>query len=158
MINKTDDFSKININKLSDEKLTHKFGSVKKLIPAKLLGGAFGIILLGILSGFLLFSLQKKTLNNNLQTGSSPQTKVVGSKDQKTFKDSAEGTLEAGGVNGEGTHRLIRPGGESQTVYLTSSVLNMDDFVGKKVRVWGETFAAKKAGWLMDVGKVEVLE
>ena len=68
-----------------------------------------------------------------------------------------EGNLESGGINGEGTHKLIRPGGDSQTVYLTSSVLDLNQFVGKKVKVWGQTFSAKKAGWLMDVGRVEVL-
>jgi hypothetical protein len=30
--------------------------------------------------------------------------------------------------------------------------------VGKKVRVYGQTFAGQKAGWLMDVGYIEVLE
>lgn len=83
--------------------------------------------------------------------------KVVGSQDKKTFKDNTEGVLEKGGMNGEGTHHLIREGGPSQTAYLTSSVVDLDDFIGKKVRVWGETFGAEKAGWLMDVGRVEVL-
>jgi len=83
--------------------------------------------------------------------------KMTGSTDTKTFKDQAEGVLEKGGIDGEGTHKLVRPGGESQTVYLTSSVVNLDDFVGKKVRIWGETFATQKAGWFMDVGRVELL-
>jgi hypothetical protein len=34
----------------------------------------------------------------------------------------------------------------------------LNEFVGKKVRVWGETHAGKKAGWLMDVGRVEALD
>jgi len=75
-----------------------------------------------------------------------------------TFSDTAEGVLEKGGINGEGSHKLIRPGGDSQTVYLTSSVVDLDELVGHKVAVWGETFAAQKAGWLMDVGRVKVLE
>lgn len=82
----------------------------------------------------------------------------VGVADEKTFKDSAEGQLEKGGADGEGSHHLVRPGGESQNVYLTSSIIDLDQFVGRKVKVWGETFAAQKAGWLMDVGKLEVLE
>ena len=61
-------------------------------------------------------------------------------------------------VNGEGTHKLIRDGGPSQTVYLISSVIDMSEFVGKKVQVWGETIDAQKAGWLMDVGRVKILE
>lgn len=75
-----------------------------------------------------------------------------------TFSDSAEGIVEKGGLNGEGSHKLIRPGGTTQTVYLTSSVVDLDQLVGHKVEIWGETFSAQKAGWLMDVGRVKVLE
>jgi len=82
---------------------------------------------------------------------------TVGIADEKNFKDSAEGTLEKGGIDGEGSHRLVRPGGDSQNVYLTSSVVDLDKFTGKKVKVWGQTFSAQKAGWLMDVGKLKVL-
>jgi len=53
---------------------------------------------------------------------------------------------------------LIRPGGDSQNVYLTSTVIDLESFVGKKVEVWGETIGAREAGWLMDVGKVKVTE
>jgi len=37
-------------------------------------------------------------------------------------------------------------------------VIDLEKFVGRKVKVWGQTFAAQKAGWLMDVGKLKVLE
>jgi len=96
----------------------------------------------------------------SLESGKEVKIKVgqtYGRADE-VFKDTAVGVLEKNGVAGEGTHRLIREGGESQTAYLTSSVLDLDLFVGHKVQVWGETFAAQKAGWLMDVGKVKVLE
>lgn len=83
---------------------------------------------------------------------------VVGSADETVFKDNATGTLDRGGIDGEGSHQLVREGGASQTVYLTSSVVDLEQFVGRKVQVWGETFAAQKAGWLMDVGRVKVLE
>ncbi len=85
--------------------------------------------------------------------------KVYGS-DQEVFKDMATGVIERNKDEKvkEGTHRLLREGGESQTVYLTSSALDLDMFVGKKVNVWGETFSSTKVGWLMDVGKVKVLE
>jgi len=82
---------------------------------------------------------------------------VYGIEDEGAFKDFAEGKLEKGGIDGEGSHKLIRPGGDDQTVYLTSSVINLDQFNGKKVKVWGETFSAQKAGWLMDVGRLELL-
>ena len=86
------------------------------------------------------------TVNSNTAVGST----------NKTFKDVAEGTLQKGGIDGEGTHKLIRPGGDSQTVYLTSSVVDLSQYEGKKVKVFGETQKALKEGWLMDVGKVEV--
>jgi hypothetical protein len=83
---------------------------------------------------------------------------VFGIKDDQTFKDSAEGYLEAGGVDGEGSHSLLREGGVSQTVYLTSSITDLDKLVGMQVKVWGETFKGQKAGWLMDVGRVQVID
>jgi hypothetical protein len=113
------------------------------------------LIILGIGTGFILSG---KGFSGNKSSKSSTQintAKIVGSTDTKTFKDSAVGTVEQGGIDGEGTHKLIRDGGPSQTVYLTSSVVDLDQFIGKKVTVWGQTMAAQKAGWLMDVGKVE---
>ena len=76
------------------------------------------------------------------------------------FKDTAEGKLEVNDNSGvtEGSHKLIRPGGLSQTAYLTSSVVDLNQFVGKCIQIWGETFTAQKAGWLMDVGRVKLLD
>lgn len=82
---------------------------------------------------------------------------VFGVKDSATFADSASGYLEKGGVNGEGSHRLLREGGTSQTVALTSSVTDLDQFVGMEVKIWGETNKAQEAGWFMDVGRLEVV-
>ena len=76
--------------------------------------------------------------------------------DDKAFKDTAEGVLRVGGIDDEGQFHLERPGGDSQNVYLTSSSVDLAKFVGRKIKVWGATQSAKKAGWLMDVGKVEV--
>jgi len=84
--------------------------------------------------------------------------KLYGTVDEKKFPDTSEGIVEKGGVDGEGTHHLIRPGGASQTVYMTSSVVDLDLFNGHKVIVQGETFSAQKAAWFMDVGNVKVLE
>lgn len=84
--------------------------------------------------------------------------KEVGINDTETFKDTAEGTLVEGGIDGEGTHHLDRDLGESKYVYLTSTAINLDNFIGKKIQVWGQTIAGKKAGWLMDVGRVKVLD
>lgn len=82
---------------------------------------------------------------------------VFGSNETDSFKDTAQGYLQAGGMNGEGSHSLLRTGGKSQTVYLTSSVTDLDQFVGMEVKVWGETFGGQSAGWLMDVGRIEVI-
>lgn len=82
---------------------------------------------------------------------------VFGSQNTDAFKDSAQGYLTKGGLDGEGSHKILRPGGETQTVYLTSSVTDLDQFDGMEVKIWGETFKAQKAGWLMDVGRVEVV-
>ncbi len=117
--------------------------------------GAGIIIIAGIISGYFLSQSNSKVSTSGEMVESE---KVVGSKDTKAFPDLAEGDLEEGGIDGEGTHKLIRPGGESQTVYLTSSVVDLDEFIGKKVKVRGQTLSAKNAGWLMDVGLVEIME
>jgi hypothetical protein len=70
---------------------------------------------------------------------------------------SATGYVEAGGVKGEGSHKLLREGGETQTVALTSSVVDLDKLVGFEVKLYCETHKAEKAGWFMDVGRVEVI-
>lgn len=90
-------------------------------------------------------------------TGSVKAGDVFGSQNKDTFKDNAKGYLEKGTLDGEGSHRLLRPGGPSQTVYMTSSVTDLDKFEGMEVEVWGKTFSSQKAGWLMDVGRVEVV-
>lgn len=87
-----------------------------------------------------------------------PKGTIVGSSDTSTFKDSTEGVLEEGGIDGEGEFHLVRPGGESQNVYLTSSIVDLSAFLKRKIKIWGETHKAQKAGWLMDVGRVQVLE
>ena len=120
------------------------------------------LVLAGTATGWLL-SGNKTKLGSPLggsivAPGAKSGTEEAGLADESTFKDSAEGLLEEGGVNGEGTHHLVREGGISQTVYLTSTVIDLESFVGKKVIVWGQTITAKKAGWLMDVGKIRVTE
>lgn len=76
----------------------------------------------------------------------------------KTFTDTATGVLVAGGINGVGTHTLQRDGGKSQYAALTSSTVDLDLFVGKKVEIKGETNSSKKAGWFLDVGIIKILE
>ncbi|MBI4089666.1 MAG: hypothetical protein HY424_03070 [Candidatus Levybacteria bacterium] len=117
-----------------------------------------------VLGGITGYALSRKGASGNTLTSgsvnSSEITKgtIVGSDDTKTFKDTAIGKLEKGGINGEGQFHLTRTGGESQNVYLTSSSVDLSKFVGRKIKVWGETQKAQYAGWLMDVGRVEVTE
>ncbi|MCL5090871.1 MAG: hypothetical protein M1514_02560 [Patescibacteria group bacterium] len=120
-------------------------------------------IVSGIVSGYFLAKRNQKSSAASATVGTVSKDKIVkgsefGVKDVSTFKDTATGSLEAGGLEGEGTHKIIREGGPSQTVYVISSVLDLDQFVGKKVQVWGETMKAQKAGWLMDVGRIKILE
>lgn len=116
----------------------------------------------GVMTGYVLSdrgSSDGNTLTSGtIDSSSISKGTVVGSDDTKLFKDTASGVLENGGINGEGQFHLVRPGGESQSVYLTSSSVDLSKFVGKKIKVWGQTQKAQYAGWLMDVGRVEVLE
>lgn len=127
-----------------------------------------GIIVAGIVSGWGVSRIIGKGGRSGISVGlKSPESvaqtgvkvgDVVGVPDEKTFRDNAEGVLVTGGAEGEGSHHLLRSGGPNQNVYLTSSVVDLSLFEGHKVKVWGETFAAQKAGWLMDVGRVEVID
>ncbi|HEX6977611.1 MAG TPA: hypothetical protein VF185_04660 [Patescibacteria group bacterium] len=114
-----------------------------------------GIVTGGLLSGKLL--AKGGTAKGPTATVKS-STNEAGVKETDNFKDTAEGMLRDGGIKGEGTYHLERPGGETKTVYLTSTVVDLSPFVGKKVQIWGQTYAGKHAPWLMDVGKVKVLE
>lgn len=127
---------------------------------------ALVIILAGVGTGYAMAQLVPKggsassssatvtpTTGEDLEVG-----KTYGMENGDKFPDTVEGILVMGGIEGEGSHHLIRPGGKSQIVYLTSSVIDLDTFVGTKVAIKGETFQAQKAGWLLDVGQVKVLE
>ena len=117
----------------------------------------FTLIAVAVIIGAVLsfsFSRFNKKITNNSNTKTTAQS--AGVVDKKTFKDSVEGILREGGIDGEGNFHLERPGGVSQNVYLTSTTVDLSNYIGKKVKVWGQTFQAEKAGWLMDVGSVEM--
>lgn len=119
------------------------------------------MLILGIGTGYIASSVsgsvKKGPLSISGFSGSLPGSgKSFGVSDTKAFPDTTEGTLRAGGIDGEGEFHLERPGGDSQNVYMTSSAIDLSQFIGKKVKVWGQTQTAQKAGWLMDVGKLEV--
>ncbi len=115
--------------------------------------------LLGIGTGYVFAGGASKPISGDNVTSKSQVQKgqKYGAGNTAAFKDSAEGVLKKGGLDGEGEYHLERPGGVSQNVYVTSSTVDLSLFVGKKIKVRGQTFEAQKAGWLMDVGQVEVL-
>lgn len=141
--------------------LVKKIDLTKNKLSLKVVVIALGIVVAGIASGFGLNLTTSGSIGVKSTTeageGGVKVGDVVGVT-ESTFKDSAVGVLVRGGVEGEGSHHLLREGGPDQTAYLTSSVVDLSLFEGHKVEVWGETFDAQKAGWLMDVGRVKVLE
>lgn len=151
-------------NQPQDTRQTIPFRSVpKRNILSKFLPVLIVVIVVaaGILSG-LVFSSRAKSAkqiaSSTLQNDQNLTPEVQKSFNQ-TFKDQAEGIIQKNDQfdkYAQGTHKLIRPGGESQTAFLTSSVLDLDQYDGKKVKVFGETFGSSQVGWLMDVGKVDI--
>lgn len=125
-------------------------------------------VILGVGTGFTLAQSTPQSTPKSQSASSTSEESIstekhleqVQQKDAAAFRDKAEGVIEKNDVSdGEnfasGTHKLIR-GDESQTAYLTSSVLDLNEFVDKKVTIYGETFSSSQVGWLMDVGRVEV--
>ena len=116
------------------------------------------LLAVGLGGGGAYYLLNKSTGGMmNTTKGTAVQTSTsAGVVDKTTFKDSAVGVLREGGIEGEGNFHLERTGGASQTAYLTSSTVDLSKYIGKKVKVWGQTLQAQKAGWFMDVGLVEI--
>lgn len=113
------------------------------------------VVLVGVGTGYALSGVSAEvgspTPTSNVAENPEGGTKV----DESIFSDSAQGVLHEGGIEGEGTHYLDTGLGEEKYVYLLSTVLDLDSFIGKKVEVQGQTLAAENAGWLMDVGKIK---
>ena len=118
------------------------------------------MIALGIGVGYGASFFSAQTGTNIIPAALNPNApvkgKMYGNGDISVFKDTAEGILKNGGIDGDGQYHLVRPGGASQYVYLTSSVVDLSQFINQKIKVWGQTQKAQHAGWLMDVGRVEV--
>lgn len=129
--------------------------SVQNILPVLVI---FIVVALGIATGLVASSRNKSAAQSAVGQEQNLKPEIKESFN-KTFKDEAEGNIEKNDQldkYAQGTHKLVRPGGEDQTAFLTSSVLDLDQYVGKKVKVFGETFGSSQVGWLMDVGKVEV--
>lgn len=133
--------------------ITRKF--FKDANPKKLLLGTLIVsLVLGVLTGYLIAN--KNIASPLAGTPKTPQ------QDTRTFRDFAEGTLKVRPAPTdpseyvEGTHLLYRDG--TPPVALTSSVVDLSQYEGKKVKVYGETQKAIEEGWLMDVGRVEEMQ
>lgn len=117
---------------------------------------AVSIILLG--SGLGLLVSRKKSLK--IEGASTEQLvktdKQAGIKNCKG--DQATGTLEKTSGKEQGTHKLIREGGPSQTIYMVSSVIDLEEYVGKKMDICGDTQKLQGVSWFMDVTQVKIVE
>jgi hypothetical protein len=146
------------------EELMHSMKtSGKSLFSVQLVVLLLVVAILGLGTGYLLAGAKNTSKIagkiTNIAGGSSVEKgKSYGDGDESVFKDIADGKMTEGGIEGEGQYHLVRPGGDSQNVYLTSSTVDLSLFIGREVKVWGQTQKAQRAGWLMDVGKVQVLE
>lgn len=118
------------------------------------------LILLGAGTGYAIYAKQSagtvRLAGRDVQVVKTSNEEGV--KDASTYKDTTTGLLKEndGKLVKEGSHILVR-GDVSQNAYLTSSVIDLSKYVGKKVQVWGETYKGQQAGWLMDVGRIKVL-
>lgn len=153
-------------NEQKQDEIMHDFSGSKSTpaLSMKAIGIVIIVLLLGVGTGYVLSSGpvashlpgSSGTITSLGGSSSVQKGKTYGNGNLSTFKDTAEGTMQVGGIDGEGAFHLVRPGGSSQNVYLTSSLLDLSQFINHKVKVWGQTQKAQKAGWLMDVGRVEV--
>lgn len=137
-----------------DSKITKPF--LSSTDPVRLILGVVLIsVVLGVITGYVLTNKGLRQASSNLALGS-PKT---AQQDTGTFRDFAEGVVRKKpepsdpSEYSEGTHLLERQG--AVPVALTSSVVDLSKYEGKKVKVFGETQKAFKEGWLMDVGKIE---
>ena len=131
---------------------------VRNSLPIMIVGGVL-VILVGLGVGWIFAG---KKINSSNTSNSVKSSSVKVSSDEAGVTDTSKldgpvtGVLKTGGIKGEGTFHLERPGGVSQNVYLTSTIVDMNPFVDKKVQIWGQTQAAHYAGWFMDVSKIKV--
>lgn len=143
-------------------KVMKEFSNSKsKKYNLKMLTLSLVVVVAGVLTGWLLSGRTLATQNSTTEPKVGNVTNTpneAGISDTSEFPDEAEGTLVEGGIEGEGTHHLDRDLGPEKYVYLTSTVIDLQSFAGKKVHVWGQTVSGKHAGWLMDVGKLQVVK
>lgn len=138
------------------EKITKPFAAGSNLGKILIIAVILSIVL-GVGTGYSLSSKSATSGKATVVVDDKPAKSAQ--QDNRTFRDFAEGVIKPIPASKnpseyvEGTHILEREGGYPVT--LTSSVVDLSKYEGKKVKVYGETQKALKASWLMDVGKVE---
>ncbi len=122
-----------------------------------------GVLVVAIIAGgFTGYVLAAADNQGTVTPFTNTEKPKSATQDTRTFRDFAEGQItkkpapKKATEYTEGTHLLVRDG--QVPVALTSSVVDLSQFEGKKVKVFGETQKAVKEGWLMDVGKVEEIK
>lgn len=115
-------------------------------------------LLTGIGTGYILSSNSSKGENAAVPIIGTNEKPKTAQQDNRTFRDFAQGKVakkevRKGDNYSEGTHVLVRD--NAVPVTLTSSVVDLSQYEGKKIKVYGETQKAIEEGWLMDVGRIE---
>lgn len=118
------------------------------------------VVVAGIITGWMFAGSPSGSTGNAPAgiTGVKTTNGEAGLEDTSGLDTEVSGVLEEGGIQGEGTHHLVRDGGPSQYVYLTSAILDLQSYVGREVTIWGQTISGKSAGWLVEVGKIKTLD
>lgn len=148
----------VQVKSVSDEKITKSLLSQDNPLRVVLIVAGLAVIL-GSITGYVLANKGGGGLTSAGLPGQEAKNPQA---DTQTFRDFAEGTIKLRPEPKdpeeyvEGTHLLEREG--AVPVALTSSVVDLSLYEGKKVKVFGETQKALKEGWLMDVGKVEEIK
>lgn len=152
------------INQNPRKSVVRTFPGFENKQNVTIVGLTLFVVLAGIVTGWMFSGTSASTSKSGSQQSAKQESKMTqseteaGISDESKFSSTAEGMLVEGGIDGEGTHHLERAGGATQNVYLTSTVIDLQSFVGKNVTVWGDTISGMDAGWLMDVGKIKVTE
>lgn len=125
-----------------------------------MVAGSLLVVIAGVIVGWMLAGREvgSSGLTQTTQEDVKMAKGEAGVGSESDYSSEAEGLLVEGGIEGEGTHHLERDGGPSKYVYLNSAVIDLQNYVGKKVKVWGNTVSGLHAPWLIDVGKLSVLD
>lgn len=127
---------------------------------SKLVVGAVMIVLMGSVVGYGLSrsKITKASKEGNISPGQIKTSTEAGYQDTKLFESIVTGVIKKGGLQGDGTHSLIQDSNPKNPAALLSSVVDLDEYIDKHVQVWGRSQKGLKAAWLLEVGRVKILE